>query len=84
MGAEPDMRGIFYAMGPAFKRGHVHQWIKMVDEYQILADITGTKTESHRGDWERVEGMMLFSRAATTITTSAPIIIAILCHIASM
>ncbi len=57
-GGNPDMRTIFYAMGPSFKAGHTHDWIKLVDEYQIFAHISGVEGESHRGSWSRVKGML--------------------------
>ncbi len=32
----PDMRAVFWARGPSFKKGKKTQWIKLVDEYQAL------------------------------------------------
>ncbi len=33
-GPMKDMRAIFVARGPKFKKNYKHQWIKLVDEYQ--------------------------------------------------
>ncbi len=52
------MRTIFYAMGPSFKPNHIHQWIKLVDEYLIVSEAAGVVPEAgHHGDWGRVRGM---------------------------
>ena len=56
-GRFPDMRTIFFASGPAFKKGHSHTWIKLVDEYQVFLHVLGIKGESHNGTWNRVKGM---------------------------
>ncbi len=32
----PDMRGVFWARGPSFKKWKKVNWIKLVDEYQVL------------------------------------------------
>ena len=58
-GGYEEMRGIFYAMGPSFRSGYAQEWIKLVDEYQILTWITGTLPEPHSGNWERVQGMFV-------------------------
>jgi hypothetical protein len=31
-----DVRTVFMAVGPDFKANHTHQWIKLVDEYQVI------------------------------------------------
>ena len=58
-GGYEEMRGIFYAMGPSFKSGYAQEWIKLVDEYQILARVIGAVPEPHSGNWERVQGMFV-------------------------
>ncbi len=35
----PDMRGVFWARGPSFKKWKKVNWIKLVDEYQVLHKI---------------------------------------------
>jgi len=36
LGPSPNMRGIFFAYGPAFRKdGSTINWIKLVDEYQV-------------------------------------------------
>jgi len=54
-----DMRAIFYAMGPAFKKGHVHTPIEVVDLYPLITNIMGLKPAKVDGKLERVEGMIL-------------------------
>ena len=59
-GPVPDVRGIFYAVGPAFARSHgrPHPHIKLTDEYQVLQAAIGVHTgRGHNGTWERVEGL---------------------------
>lgn len=58
-GNYPDMRSVFIANGPAFKRGYRHQWIKLVDEYQILLHLLQLtdQAEPHNGTWYRVQDM---------------------------
>ena len=58
-GDDPDMRAMFYAMGPSFRSGYRQDWIKLVDEYQIIAAASGTVPRGHRGDWNRVKGMLV-------------------------
>jgi len=66
------MRTIFFARGPAFKRNHETQWIRLVDEYQIFLYALGIKGEPHNGTWERVTDMFvekeLENRMAATKT----------------
>ncbi len=65
------MRGIFYAMGPSFKRNHTNPWIKIVDEYQLMAHAMGTSPEkSHHGNWERVKGMLAGNSAGSLAAMS--------------
>ena len=37
----------------------LQSWIKLVDEYQIIAAASGTVPGEHRGEWERVKGMLV-------------------------
>ena len=61
-GKYPDMRGIFMANGPKFKSGHSHEWIKLVDEYQIFLQVLDLEGKPHNGTWERVEQMFSSSK----------------------
>jgi hypothetical protein len=54
----PDMRTIFMAVGPDFKANHTHQWIKLVDEYQIFMKVLNVNARSHSGNWDRVKDML--------------------------
>lgn len=56
--AQKDMHTIFYAMGPAFKQGHYHAPIEVVDLYPLIARILGLKPAPVDGKLERVEGML--------------------------
>ncbi|HIF15275.1 MAG TPA: hypothetical protein EYQ86_08170 [Bacteroidetes bacterium] len=35
-GAFPDVRSVFMAYGPDFKANYAQQWIKLVDQYQVI------------------------------------------------
>ncbi|CAG7836533.1 unnamed protein product [Allacma fusca] len=52
-----DQRGIFFARGPAFKRGHMHSGIRMVDVYQIFAKVLDIQPLPNDGVWENVAGL---------------------------
>ena len=57
-GDNPDMRSIFMAIGPSFKVNRKHEWIKQVDEYQVM--MHAMKVENgpeHNGTWDRVKCM---------------------------
>ena len=46
------------AIGPNFKKGHTHQWIKLVDEYQIMINVLkNIQPEFNEGNWNRVKDM---------------------------
>jgi predicted AlkP superfamily pyrophosphatase or phosphodiesterase len=76
-GENPDMRTIFYAMGPSFNQGYVQDWIKLVDEYQILAYMTGTIMEEHSGNWDRVKNMFASNDAASFSVAAISVISAV-------
>lgn len=56
-GSYPDVRGIFMAIGPAFKQGYNQSWIKLVDEYQVFTHVLDIEGENNMGNWDRVKGM---------------------------
>ena len=60
-GQFPDMRGIFMAIGPKFEKGRQHQWIKLVDEYQVMLHVLDITDEipQHNGTWDRVKCMFV-------------------------
>ena len=61
-----DMRGIFMAIGPKFERSRRHQWIKLVDEYQIMLHVFDINDgPKHNGTWERVKCMFVDQECAT-------------------
>jgi hypothetical protein len=53
------MRTIFMAVGPDFKANHTHQWIKLVDEYQIFMKVLNVNARNHSGNWDRVKDMLI-------------------------
>lgn len=57
--AEPDMHGIFYAMGPSFKKGHEHRAMENVNVYQIITHILNLKPAPHDGEWDLVKDMLV-------------------------
>ena len=60
-----DMRGIFMAIGPNFERSRPHEWIKLVDEYQIMLHVFDiTDGPNHNGTWERVKCMFVDQECA--------------------
>jgi predicted AlkP superfamily pyrophosphatase or phosphodiesterase len=56
--AQKDMHTIFYAMGPAFKKGHLHQPFELVDLYPMISHIMNLVPAPTDGKLERVDGML--------------------------
>jgi predicted AlkP superfamily pyrophosphatase or phosphodiesterase len=56
--AKKDMHAIFYAIGPAFKNGHRHPAIEVVDLYPLIAKIMGLKPAAVDGKLKRVNDML--------------------------
>ena len=54
----PDMQGIFYAFGPAFKKGYHQPAFMNIDLYPLIAHILGIKPEPVDGKLYEVEGML--------------------------
>lgn len=53
-----DMHGIFYAMGPSFKKGHLQPTFQNVAIYNLMACILGIKPAPNDGDFNSVSGML--------------------------
>ena len=53
-----DMQAIFYAIGPAFRKGHTHPKFDNVDLYPLMAHILGIVPVEVDGTLERTRGMM--------------------------
>jgi alkaline phosphatase D len=53
-----DMHAIFYASGPAFKKGHVHPTFNNVDLYPLMAHILGLVPAEVDGKIKHTEGML--------------------------
>jgi alkaline phosphatase D len=51
----PDMHGIFYAKGPAFKENHVQPAFMNINLYPIIAHILGLKPAKVDGNLEEVK-----------------------------
>ena len=52
------MRSIFMAIGPSFKVNREHEWIKQVDEYQVIKYALKVENgPAHNGTWDRVKCM---------------------------
>lgn len=51
----PDMRGIFYAKGPAFKKNHVQPAFMNINLYPIIAHILGLEPAKVDGNLEEVK-----------------------------
>ncbi|MDD2197468.1 MAG: alkaline phosphatase family protein, partial [Bacteroidales bacterium] len=56
--ANPEMHGIFYAKGPAFKKGYEQKAFINVNVYGIIADILGLQPAETDGNWEDVKDML--------------------------
>jgi alkaline phosphatase D len=54
----PDMQGIFYAFGPAFKKGYHQPAFMNIDLYPLITHILGIKPEPVDGKLYEVEGML--------------------------
>ena len=52
-----DVRAIFMAMGPAFKTNYSQNWIKLVDEYQVMMHALNATGVPNNGTWDRVKCM---------------------------
>jgi alkaline phosphatase D len=57
----PDMHGIFYAQGPAFKKGYKHKSILNLNLYTIITHTLGLTPSKNDGDWEDVKEMFVES-----------------------
>ncbi|XP_052092535.1 glycerophosphocholine cholinephosphodiesterase ENPP6-like [Mytilus californianus] len=53
--AEEDMRGIFLAMGPDFKKNYKTGPVRAVDIYQVMCKALKIQPLPHKGDWSRVK-----------------------------
>ncbi len=53
-----DRHAIFYAIGPAFKKGYVHPTFNNVDLYPLMAYILGLEPMEVDGKLENVEQML--------------------------
>ncbi|RWS22401.1 ectonucleotide pyrophosphatase/phosphodiesterase family member 6-like isoform X1 [Leptotrombidium deliense] len=53
-----EMRGITFAIGPAFKHGYLNNPLKQIDHYQVFFHILGVNPKPHNGSWERVSNML--------------------------
>lgn len=54
---EQDMKGVFFARGPAFLSGKVVAPIHVTDVYQVLTHVLALTPQPHNGTWARVEGI---------------------------
>ncbi|XP_076029969.1 glycerophosphocholine cholinephosphodiesterase ENPP6-like [Oratosquilla oratoria] len=50
-----DMKGIFFAKGPDFRKGTVIGPVDMVDVYQVLTWVLRIPALPHNGTWAHVE-----------------------------
>lgn len=82
-----DMKGIFFAKGPAFKCGWIIDPIHVVDVYQVLTHVLHLTPQPHNGTWDRVKNIFVdgndgvdgCSRASST--TLAPFTVLMLASI---
>jgi len=50
-----DMRGIFYAYGPAFKDGYTGKPVSIVDIYNVMTNILDIEGKPNNGTWDNVK-----------------------------
>ncbi len=55
--ANPDMHGIFYAKGPAFKKGFEHEAFQNVNLYTIVTHILGLEPAETDGNFNEVKDL---------------------------
>lgn len=53
-----DMKAIFYAMGPDFKKNYNHPELEVVDLYPLLAHLLKLEPAKVDGDFKRVKNML--------------------------
>lgn len=56
---DPNMRALFVAHGPAFRRGLVVPEFRNVDIYPLLAHILGVRAAANDGDYAEVKSMLV-------------------------
>lgn len=54
-----DMRTIFFASGPSFKKGYVSPPLEMVDHYNIFCHVLGIKPLSNNGSFDRIKDFLV-------------------------
>lgn len=57
--ADSDMRAIFLASGPGFKKNFVSPPFYNVELYQLMCNILGVNPNPHNGTWSKVSPMLL-------------------------
>jgi len=53
----PDMHGIFFAQGPAFKKGYKHKAFLNTNIYGIITHILGLEPAENDGEWDEVKDL---------------------------
>lgn len=53
----PEMQGIFFAKGPAFKQSYIHESFMNIDIYPIIAKILGIQPAKVDGNIDEVKGI---------------------------
>lgn len=53
----PDMHGIFFAKGPAFKKGYKHRAFQNTNLYTIITHILGLDPAETDGEWDEVKDL---------------------------
>ena len=74
----PDMRTIFMAKGPAFKKHYQGEPIHLVDVYQIYAHVLGFEPQPNNGSWSRVRSYLTNSASMINVLNVTPVLTALL------
>ena len=54
-----DMHGIFYAIGPAFKKGFAHESFENVNLYSLITEILSLNPAPSDGNLDQVRSMLM-------------------------
>lgn len=74
----PDMRTIFMAKGPSFKKHYQGEPINLVDIYQIYAHVLDLEPQPNNGSWSRVRSYLTSSASFTKALSWNPILVTLL------
>ncbi|XP_046580134.1 glycerophosphocholine cholinephosphodiesterase ENPP6-like [Haliotis rubra] len=78
---EPDMRGIFIATGPAFRKNEVTVPLKVTDLYQVMCKIVDITPSPHNGTWDNVSGMLAETSSSVKCFSSLVVVLVVVLNV---